>query len=221
MINIDTIHDGLPISVIVPLSNNRKDFFYNYVLPLLEANNPNEIIINDNNGSAPKKRNDGFKKSTQPYLFFCDDDILLPKDHLEKLYKKLISENNKNNNIKYAYSGYKGIVLHPESHPMKGNFEIKTEEFNSERLKRGNFISTMSLISRDIFPLFDENLKRFQDYDLWLNLLNKEYIGTEVFNNEFMAFYLDKGITNTYNSMIDAHNHIKNKYNKLLNNKYE
>ena len=86
-ITIDKIDgdDVLPISVIVPLSKNRTDFFYRFVLPLIEANNPAEIIINDNDEGAPKKRNDGFDKSTQQYLFFCDDDLLLPSDHLEKL----------------------------------------------------------------------------------------------------------------------------------------
>ena len=77
-IKVDRVDEGLPISVIVPLSKNRRSFFENFVLPLIEANNPVEIIVNDDEGRAPKKRNDGFKKSTQPFLFFCDDDILLP-----------------------------------------------------------------------------------------------------------------------------------------------
>ena len=67
MIKIDKIDDGLPISVIVPLSEKKEKFFYEYVYPLIEINNPNEIIINNYKGLAPKKRNIGFDKSTQPY----------------------------------------------------------------------------------------------------------------------------------------------------------
>jgi hypothetical protein len=209
MINIDKIDDGLPISVIVPLSNNRKDFFYNFVLPLVEANNPNEIIINDDLGSAPKKRNNGVKKSTQPYLFFLDDDILLPKNYLETLHNSI-----KNSDYAYAYTGYKGIVLHPESHPMKGNFEIKSNEFDGNKLKRGNYISTMSLIKKDCFPFFDEKLKRFQDWDIFLNMyINNNYQGKFIPNLQFMAYYIDKGITSTDNSMVESYNIIKNKYN--------
>ncbi|NJO61966.1 MAG: hypothetical protein HC836_28105 [Richelia sp. RM2_1_2] len=62
MIKIDEVEDGLPISVIVPLSKKRQEFFNEMVLPLLEANEPIEIIINDNDGSAPKKKKRRFLK---------------------------------------------------------------------------------------------------------------------------------------------------------------
>jgi glycosyltransferase involved in cell wall biosynthesis len=210
-IKIDKVDDGLPISVVVPLSKNRKDFFENMVLPILEANNPNEIIIVDDDGLAPKKRNKGFKKSTQPFLFFMDDDIVLPKNHLENLYNELIKQ-HKSSSIGFTYSGYKGIVLNPETHPMKGNFSIQTIEYNINRLKQANFISTMALVRRDVFPGFDENLKRFQDYDIWLTLLNKGIHGKAVFNNEFYAYYLDEGITSQNNNINEAMNIIRTKH---------
>lgn len=215
MINIDNIDYGLPISVIVPLSKNRRTFFYNMVLPLIEANNPNEIIIVDDKGSAPKKRNDGFKKSTQPYIFFCDDDVLLPSNLLEKFFNELKSlENEGFKEYGYIYCGYKGIVLHPESHPMKGNFEIKSQEFDGEKLKRGNYISTMSLINKKHFPMFDEKLRRFQDWDLYLNMyINKKIKGKFIEDIVFYAYYLDRGITNNENNMLESYNIIKNKYN--------
>ena len=137
MIKIDKIDDGLPISVIVPLSEKREKFFYEYVYPLIEINNPNEIIINKYKG------------------FFCDDDILLPNNYLLKLFNTL----TKSINVGYVYTGYNGIVLHPETHPMKGNFEIKSNDFNVNLLKKVNYISTMSLMKREVFPRFDENLK--------------------------------------------------------------
>src|SRR5258706_4315344 len=144
MIEVDKLYedfdDTLPISFIIPLSSKRRDFFENFVRPLLEANRPAEIIINDNVGGAPQKRNDGFAKSTQPYVFFCDDDILLRKDTLEKLYKLLQDNPTK----AYAYTGYHGIVMHPQTHPMHGNFKIPSVPFNAERLKQSNYISTMA-----------------------------------------------------------------------------
>lgn len=213
-INIDKVEDGLPISVIVPLSKNRYDFFNNFVLPLIEANNPNEIIINDNNGNAPQKRNDGFKKSTQPYVMFLDDDKLIPENMLKTFYNELKSlENKAYNKYGYVYCGYKGIVLHPESHPMKGNFEIKSQEFDGEKLKKGNFIDTTSLINKKFFPFFDEKLKRFQDWDLYLNMyINNDIVGK--FNNNiiFYSYYLDKGITSVDNNINDAYNMIREKY---------
>ena len=213
MINVDKVDDGLPISVIVPLSKHRTNFFYNYVYPLLEANNPMEIIVNDNDGLAPKKRNDGYKKSTQPYVFFVDDDILLPADHLEKLYNELLNnEFRSDKKIGYTYSGYKGIVMYPNTHPMKGNFDISTRKFNAEQLKKGNYISTMALINRKHFPMFDESLKRLQDWDVWLTMLKNGIYGKEVYDNEFFAYYLDQGITSNNNNERDAMLRIINKH---------
>lgn len=209
MIKIDKVDEGLPISVIVPLSKNRRGFFDNYVLPLIEANNPIEIVVNDDEGRAPKKRNDGFKKSTQPFVFFCDDDILLPANYLESLYNALI----KNPDIGFSYTGYVGIVLHPESHPMHGNFSIPSIPFSSEALKRGNYISTMSLVRRELFPMFDENLKRLQDWDIWLTIVKNGHRGILVPNLSFFAYYLDSGITSNSNSEFDALNAIRIKHN--------
>jgi glycosyltransferase involved in cell wall biosynthesis len=178
------------------------------VLPLIEANNVNEIIINDNYGSAPKKRNDGFLKSKQPFIFFCDDDIVLPANYIKELYNNLI----KNPDISFTYSGYDGIVLHPHTHPMGGNFKIPSIEFNVEALKHGNYISTMSLLRREVFPMFDEKLKRLQDYDLWLTIVEKGFKGRLVTDLTFYAYYLDAGITSNDNSEIDALNAIRNKH---------
>lgn len=200
MIKVEKYDDGLPISVIIPLGNSktRKDFFNKMVLPLIDANSPNEVIIVGGEGSAPFKRNKGFKKATQPYVFFCDDDILLPNDHLWNLYIEL---KNSDKSVGYTYSGYHGIVLHPESHPMGGNFKINTIDFNINNLRNNNFISTMSLIKSDVFPGFDETLTRFQDWDIWLTLLNMEIYGKAVHNNEFYAYYLDIGITSKTNDV--------------------
>lgn len=209
MIKVDKIDDGLPVSVIIPLSKNRRSFFENFVLPLIEANNPIEIIVNDDEGRAPKKRNDGFKKSTQPFIFFCDDDIILPANYIQSLYNALI----KNPDIGFAYTGYHGIVLHPESHPVHGNFQIPGIPFNSEALKRANYISTMTLVRRELFPGFDENLKRLQDWDIWLTILKNGSKGILVPNLAFYAYYLDAGITSNTNSEIDAINAIRRKHN--------
>lgn len=215
MIKIDKLHedfdDTLPISVIVPMSQKRSHFFENMVYPLLEANRPAEIIVNDNHGLAPKKRNDGFDKSTQPYVFMCDDDILLPKDYLEKLLSQLKANPEK----AYAYTGYHGIVLHPESHPMRGNFQISSLQFNGDRLKQGNYISTMSLLKRELFPRFDESLKRLQDWDLWLTILEKGGEGILETTSKFYAYYLDEGITSNTNNEREAIMTVMKKHNLI------
>lgn len=205
MIEVDKLYeyfdDTLPISIVVPLSEKRRDFFENFVRPLLEANRPAEIIVNPNVGGAPKKRNDGYNLSTQPYIFFCDDDILLRKDTLQNLYNLLL----KNKTKAYAYTGYHGIVMHPHTHPMRGNFKIPSMPFNGARLKQGNYISTMALIKNDCLPQpkpFDETLKRLQDWDLWLTMLENGHEGILLPDdkNMYYAYYLDEGITSNNNN---------------------
>ena len=212
-ISVDTVDDGLPISVIVPLTKSRTDFLNNMVLPMLEANNPNEIIVNDNEGGAPKKRNDGFDKSTQPYVFFCDDDIILPANYLQSLLDTLKQNELRSDAIiGYSYTGYYGVVLHPESHPFRGNFRTPSTPFNPTALKANNYISTMSLMHKEVFPRFDESLTRFQDWDMYLTMLKQGVQGVMVPDIFFWAYYLDAGITSNNNSISEAVQKIRNKH---------
>ena len=208
-IKIDRVDDGLPISVVIPMSHKRKDFFENFVLPMIEINNPVEIIINDNLGSAPKKRNDGLKKSTQPYVFFCDDDIILPANYLEILYNTLIKQPT---NIGYVYTGYHGIVLYPHTHPMGGNFVLQSMPFNVERLMRGNYISPMTLFRKDSLQSYDETMKRLEDWELFVRLAKSGVHGVFVDKLRFHAYYLDEGITSNNNNEMEWINYVRRKH---------
>lgn len=210
MITTHTNDTGLPISVVVPLSQQRNSFFNGYVLPMLQANNPKEIIVNDDAGNAPSKRNAGAKVATQPYLFFCDDDILLPKDYLSTLLQTLTD----NPQCGYAYTGYQAIVLSP-THPIGRNYHVASTTFNASALRQYNYISTMSLMRKEFFSGFDESIDRFQDWDLWLTLLEKGVTGICVKTLEFLAFYLDAGITSHKNNPNDSIHKIQIKH-KLM-----
>lgn len=214
MIETITYDDGLPISVIIPTAKSRQRFFYDFVFPLIEANRPIEIIINDDTGSAAKKRNAGFKSATQPFVYFLDDDCLLPVNHLQKLYDTLLINPNKG----YAYTGYKGIVMHPNSHPMHGNFNIKTQDFNGKTLLNGNYISTMALLRKELFIGFDETIPMLEDWDFWLKLFIRKVEGIAVYENEFYAFYNDDGTTSTNNNKLlyESDAIIKKRYNPII-----
>lgn len=211
-IMINEFEDGLPVSIIVPLSKKRRDFFENNVLPMLEANNVIEIIVNDDEGGSQQKRNNGFRKSTQPFVFFCDDDIILPANYIQLLYDTLLANIN-NSTIGYSYTGYYGVVLHPDKHPLGGNFTTPSTPFDGAALRQNNYISTMSLIKREIFPYFDEKIKRFQDWDLYLTLLSKGIEGILTPNTFFWAYYIDEGITSSNYDIGEALSAIRNKHN--------
>jgi hypothetical protein len=51
--------------------------------------------------------------------------------------------------------------------------KFKLWPFDSEKLKQMPYIHTSSLIRREVFPCFDESLKKFQDWDLFLTIVEK------------------------------------------------
>ncbi len=120
---------------------------------------------------VPVARNFGFSKSSGEYIFFCDADVVFLKNNaLEKMINKLEQNPEKS----YCYCGY-----------LYGWKSMPSFSFSVEKLKNNNYISTMSLIRRKALEKiinnknkpFDENLKRFQDWDLWLTLLEQNLTG--------------------------------------------
>lgn len=119
-------------------------------------------IIEQEHLGAPAARNRGFRESEGEFLFFCDDDVVLKKDALEKMIRGL----NEHPEASYVYSDfYFGWKI------------FRSFDFDKERLKKTPYISAMSLIRRQHFSGWDESLKKFQDWDLWLTMLKNGYQG--------------------------------------------
>ncbi len=95
-------------------------------------------------------------------MLFCDSDALLKKICLEKM--KLVLDNNPNKSYVYCRFKY-GFKTFPSF------------DFDAEKLKQFNYINIASLIRREHFPGFDENFKKFQDWDLWLTMLEQGHTG--------------------------------------------
>lgn len=122
-----------------------------------------EIICSwDHGGNANAARNAGFRLSSAPYVLFSDDDIRWHPGALARLIRTL----EDNPGAAYAYGSY----------VMGGRVQCD-RPFDGARLRRGNYISTMSVIRREAFPGFDESLRRLQDWDLWLTMLGRGHVG--------------------------------------------
>lgn len=186
----------LPISVIVPHRRDREEFFSRFCLPSIKANEPAEIIVETNDGrsagEAAKARNDGARKATQPFLFFCDDDLILAADCLSSLYATLKFFDFM---PAFAYGDYLGVVLPGSSHPVGQSFLQFGQPWNVSLLLRCNFISTMSLVRREPFVTFDETLPQLDDWDLWLTLAERGLEGVYTPGVLFHAYYFGDGIT--------------------------
>ena len=185
-----------PVSVIVPHLASREWFFQRFCLPSIQANGPAEIIVETNEGGDPRyaaiSRNNGARKATQPFLFFVDDDTILGQDCL-KMMKEALDANLE---AAYAYSGFYQIAL-PSAIVPHDRIQIReAEPFSAERLWHHNYIHTTSLLRRELFPQFDEQLKRFQDWDLWLSILRGTgRAGVHVDKILYFLFSVDAGIS--------------------------
>ncbi len=121
-------------------------------------------FINQSNKGAPAARNRGFKESRGSYLFFCDDDAVLRPDALEVMLREL----SNNPSAAYVYPSF-----------YWGRRLFKLWPFSVERLKKMPYIHTMALIKRERFPDtgWDESIKKFQDWDLWLTMMENGQYG--------------------------------------------
>jgi glycosyltransferase involved in cell wall biosynthesis len=119
-------------------------------------------IISQQNRGGSAARNAGFREVHGSYVLFCDADVRLQPTMVAKMVDTL--------------------ARHPEAAYCYCNFKFGFHTFDlfpfdADRLRKENYISTMSLIRRERFIGFNEQLKRFQDWDLWKRMLERGSIG--------------------------------------------
>jgi glycosyltransferase involved in cell wall biosynthesis len=180
----------LPISVVIPHRLDRKEWFQKNCLPQVVKNNPAEIIIEDWEGGACEKRNIGAARASQEYLIFIDDDSLLYDGTLSEMITALEADPG----ATFAYSDARHVMYPGIPYP-NGNGVRKAMDWNLESLRRGNYVETMSLMRREAFIGFDSNIKRFQDWDLWLTLAAKGHRGIYIPKTLYELHHFDVGIS--------------------------
>lgn len=118
--------------------------------------------LQQGNGGAPKARNNGFAASTGNFVIFCDADVIMKPNAIELMALALTNHKE----YSFAYSGFRF-----------GWKTFKGLPFSAPRLFKTNYIHTTTLIRRSDFPLFDESVKRLQDWDLWLRMVKSGKTG--------------------------------------------
>lgn len=145
------------------------------------------ILIEQDNRGAAAARNAGAKKAAGTYLLFVDADMVLQPD----MIKKMLIVLKQHPEAAFAYSDYR---FGPK------NFQLF--DFHLARLKKMNYIHTSSLIRRTAFPGFDETLKRFQDWDLWLTMAAKGDYGIWWPENLFRVYEQRGGMSSWVPSFV-------------------
>lgn len=177
------------ISIIIPVYNNAKELgecldslknqtFKDYEVIIVDDGSTDDLnsvlkahegeikaVLRQRRQGPAVARNYGFKEATGDYLLFCDSDIVLKPRMLESM----VNELDNHPEISFIYSSFRfGFKL------------FRLYDFDFEKLKKINYIHTTSLVRKKHFPGFDEKLKRFQDWDLWLSMAENGYLGKRI-----------------------------------------
>jgi phosphatidylinositol alpha-1,6-mannosyltransferase len=141
---------------------------------------PLQFIRFEQNSGAPFARNRGAELANGEFIMFLDADIVLDPKAIEMMYQTLIH----NPNSDYAYCDF-----------IWGKRLFRGKVFNEQDLRERNYIHTSALIRRRINPVFDESLKKFQDWDLWLTVLQSGSRGIYVPETLFIVKERKTGIS--------------------------
>ena len=177
------------ISIIIPVFNQaehlancldslKKQTFNNYEIIVVDDGSKDDVssvvakykkifsykifYYGQKNQGASIARNLGAKMARGQYLLFCDADTILNPTMLESM--KICLE--KNPGASFCYSSF-----------IWGKKKFLLWPYDAQKLKQMPYINTSSLLRRDRFPGFDEKLKRFQDWDLWLTMSEQGRVG--------------------------------------------
>jgi hypothetical protein len=180
----------LPISIVIPHLESRKDFFDRTCLPSVRLNDPAEIIVESGPGNACEKRNAGAAKAAQPFLMFVDDDSKLREGALRTMMDALTTDLG----ASFAYSDTEMVLYPGIPYPNPGG-RRPARPWSHATLIYGNYVETMSLMKREVFPGFDPALRRFQDWDVWLTLAEQGHRGVYIPEVLFELHHFDIGIS--------------------------
>lgn len=183
---------ALPIDVVIPHQLSRSWFFYKYTLPSIQAQNPSRIIIEDGPGGACLKRNRGVEKCSAPYVFLCDDDLVISGRYLEVSIAALEKADKK-----YAYTYSDWIQV-----PMPGCMDppvttaqyVAIPEFHNLPLYDHGGVD-WPIVRRSSFQPFDEKVTRYQTWDWALVMQKAGFLGLKIDGYSIISFMMDRGIT--------------------------
>lgn len=178
------------ISVLIPLHNHTehlrdvfdslaKQTYKNIEIIVVDDGSDEPVRIDDffgetdlkvrcyrqESSGAPAARNLAFSHSRGAYVIFWDADVVGSPQMLEMLFAAL----QQHPEASYAYSDF-----------LLGTKRMTARPFDAAALRENNYIPTMSLIRREDVVPWDETLKRFQDWDLWLTMLEQGKTGVYV-----------------------------------------
>ncbi|HRH23220.1 MAG TPA: glycosyltransferase family A protein [Candidatus Magasanikbacteria bacterium] len=174
---ISQTYSSLQIIIVDDGSTEDIQTTFESVCALYENEQRSFLCIRQENRGAPAARNRGLREAVGTYVIFWDADVIADPHMLQTMYDTL----QKNTNASFAYSNF-----------LFGRKLFRGMSFSFEELKKKNYITTTSLIKTEDAVEWDESLKRFQDWDLWLTMAESGKSGIWI---DKTLFKVEKGGT--------------------------
>ncbi|MDX2191526.1 MAG: glycosyltransferase family A protein [Bacteroidota bacterium] len=187
------------------------------VLNQLKIDYPEIKIIFQPNSGPSKARNNGTKSTDASILMHLDGDDFIDSSYLQKAID--IIESGSNISPVYAEGTCFGEI----------NERVHLIDWDFNKIKKANFIWTCPVFSRKSWEDcngYDENLHGNEDYELYLNMAFKGYIGKRIAENLIFKRSHDNTIPSfnkassdkaKFNETYIQKKHFKPFWNKLFN----
>lgn len=173
-----------------------------------------KYIWHKENKGAAASRNKGIKLAKGEYIAFQDsDDEWFPK----KLEKHISAFKNLSSKYGIVYSDCL-IIEGNKKHLISSKYKQRSG-FIMKDIFRGNFITMQVMIKKRCFiteGLFDEELSRLQDWELWIRFSRKYYF--KYISEPLTKVYRQKSsISSNIDALIESTKLILNKHKKYFN----
>jgi glycosyltransferase involved in cell wall biosynthesis len=138
------------------------------------------LIINTPRVRQSAARNRGLSELTTDRVIFFDGDLILNFNMIGRMEVELDDHPEAS------------FVYCPYDRTGAQHGRIAAYPWSPERLRTGNYISPMSLVKRSHLPnpCFDEELHRYEDWDLWIRMMKAGRRGHLINEYLFTAHYL-------------------------------
>lgn len=182
----------------------------------IESIDPRIKVLHCKKKGAAAARNFGIKVAKGDYILFLDSDDIISPNYIESAFKSLLLSNNK---VSYTYPS---VIVTFSKNKIIGY--RRTSAFSFEQLKRYNYIPVSSLFKSQVLKEingFDEELNSLEDWDLYLRLGKKGYIGIMNSNPEEMFLLYRINLSGSVNAAISKpYARIKNRTKILKRNNF-
>jgi glycosyltransferase involved in cell wall biosynthesis len=170
--------------------------------------NPSIRLIKQSNSGPSSARNNGIKNCDGEFILPLDADDSIHPDYIQSCVN--ILKNNKNISPVYCDTLHIGQIQGVEQRP----------EWSFDRLIQGPFIVNCSMFHKEAFNKcegYDETMKGWEDYDLWIRMAKNGYVGKRIPKPLFSYFHHENdGTVST-----EANKNQQELYNKIMEKNFK